>query len=83
MAFVAKQAAEIINRPELTLSATEQIELSHLTNELSELIYATSVPLQSVKGYLSIFRNMTDSQPLADNVLERLNTAPTLTENNS
>jgi hypothetical protein len=36
------------------------------------LIYAQSEPLQEIKGYLSIFRNLTDSQPLADAVLDRL-----------
>jgi hypothetical protein len=28
--------------------------------------------MQTVKGYLAIFRNLTDSQPLADGVLQRL-----------
>lgn len=74
MAFVAAKAPEIINRTEIYLSVSDQNELSRLTNELSELIYSTSEPLQSVKGYLSIFRNLTDSQPLADSVLARLAT---------
>jgi hypothetical protein len=46
--------------------------LSQRINELAELIYAQSQSLQAVKGYLSIFRNLTDSQPLADGVLQRL-----------
>ena len=46
--------------------------ISQQTNELAELIYAQSVPQQTFKGYLSIFRNLTDSQPLADAVLDRL-----------
>ncbi|MEZ5323637.1 MAG: AIPR family protein [Verrucomicrobiales bacterium] len=72
MAFVAQEAAEIVRRPELHISAADQTELSRITNELSELIFSTTEPLHSVKGYLSIFRNLTDSQPLADNVLARL-----------
>lgn len=75
LAFVAKQAPEIIGRTELYLSEADKTELSRLTNEISELVYSTSEPLQSVKGYLSIFRNSTDSQPLADNVLARLTAA--------
>lgn len=73
MAFVAQVAADIVKRPELHISTEDQVELSRLTNELSELIYSTTEPLQSVKGYLAIFRNLTDSQPLADNVLARMN----------
>jgi hypothetical protein len=46
--------------------------ISQQTNELAELIYAQSEPQQGIKGYLSIFRNLTDSQPLADAVLDRL-----------
>lgn len=72
IAFVAREAAEVIGRAEPYLSTEDQNELSRLTNEISELIYATSEPLQSVKGYLSVFRNLTDSQPLADSVLARL-----------
>jgi hypothetical protein len=80
MAFVAREAEEIIQRSELNLSENDKTELSRLTNELSELIYSTSEPLQSVKGYLSIFRNLTDSQPLSDNVLARLNADNTVAE---
>ena len=76
LAFVANQAPEIMRRTELYLSGEDKTELSRLTNELSELVYSTSEPLQSVKGYLSIFRNLTDSQPLADNVLARLTAEP-------
>ncbi len=35
-------------------------------------IYAQSQPLRAVKGYLLIFRNLTDPQPLADGVIQRL-----------
>jgi hypothetical protein len=72
MAFVANRSTDVIDRAEYALSAADQTLLSQRTNEISELIYAHSEPLQSAKGYLSIFRNLTDAQPLADGVLQRL-----------
>ena len=76
MAFIAYRAVDIIGRAALTLSDADKTVLSQLTNELAELIYAQSAPLRGVKGYLSIFRNLTDSQPLADGVLDRLAAGP-------
>jgi hypothetical protein len=72
MTFVAHRSQEVLKKPELTISDADRTILSRLTNEISELIYAQSQPLQGFKGYLSIFRNLTDSQPLADQVLQRL-----------
>jgi len=72
MAVVAHRCADVMGRPEMALSTADQTVLSQRTNELSELIYAQSQPLQTLKGYLSVFRNLTDSQPLADGVLQRL-----------
>ncbi len=72
MAFVAHRSADIMGRPELVLSEADQIVLSQRVNELSELIHAQSQPLLASKGYLAIFRNLTDSQPLANDVLRRL-----------
>ncbi len=72
MAFVANASADVIGRAVLALSSDDKTLLSQRTNELSELIYAESQPLQAIKGYLSIFRNLTDSQPLADSILRRL-----------
>jgi hypothetical protein len=72
MAFVALRLADVVRRPQLVISADDERLISQQTNELSELIYAQSEPLQGIKGYLSIFRNLTDSQPLADSVLDRL-----------
>lgn len=74
MAFVAHRSADVIEKPQLELSVEEQILLSQRTNQLSELIYAASEPLQGYKGYLGVFRNLTDAQPLADTVLQRLAT---------
>jgi len=72
MAFVAHRSPEVLTRHELDLSEADATSLSQRTNEIAELIYAESEPRQGDKGYLSIFRNLTDSQPLADGVLRRL-----------
>ncbi len=72
MAFVAMRSADVVGRPQLDLASEDQTLLSQRTNELSELIYAASEPLQAIKGYLAIFRNLTDAQPLADSVIQRL-----------
>lgn len=72
MSFVAHRAPEVLRRPEYQLSAADRTLISRLTNELSELIYASSASWQGIKGYLAIFRNLTDAQPLADKVLAQL-----------
>lgn len=72
MAFVAHRAREVLNRPELALSEADRTTLSQKVNELAELIYALSQTWLVSKGYLSTFRNLTDAQPLADSVLNRL-----------
>jgi hypothetical protein len=73
-AFVAQRCPDLINRSAHELSAAEQTELSRQINEISEIIYAESESLQGYKGYLAIFRNLTDAQPLADSVIRRLAT---------
>lgn len=72
MAFVALRSADVIGKSLLDIAAADQTLLSQRTNELSELIYSATEPLQALKGYLAIFRNLTDAQPLANNVLTRL-----------
>lgn len=83
MAFVAHRSADVLGRPEFTLSPSDQTLLSQRTNEIAEAIYAQSQQLQAIKGYLSIFRNLTDSQPLADGVLQRLAQATVQTPANA
>ena len=72
MTFVARQSADIINKPATQIDQTDQRTISTRINTLAELIYAESASLNATKGYLAIFRNLTDSQPLADRVLARL-----------
>src|SRR5262249_5345202 len=72
MAIVAHRSAGLIRRAEAILSPEDKTRLSRLTNELAELIYTESQPMTVTKGYLSLFRNLTDAQQLADGVLRRL-----------
>lgn len=70
MAFIAHQSPRIGLRHQVGLSDEDKTMISVQTNELAELIYSQSQVL--TKGYLAIFRNLTDSQPLADGILDRL-----------
>ncbi|MHB8900167.1 MAG: AIPR family protein [Thermoguttaceae bacterium] len=72
MAFVAQRSADIVNQPREQLTEDEKQRLSRCINELGELIYVESAAFHGLKGYLAVFRNLTDSQPLADRVLARL-----------
>jgi hypothetical protein len=72
MAFVSHRSNEVLSRASFDLSNDDRTLLSQRTNEVAEAIYTQTVPLQTVKGYLAIFRNLTDSQPLADGVIQRL-----------
>lgn len=72
MAFIAHRSSDVLSRAEFALSNDDRTKLSQRTDEIAETVYQESIPLQSVKGYLAIFRNLTDAQPLADAVLLRL-----------
>jgi AIPR protein len=72
MAFVASRSPDVVRRPSLELNEVDQTVLSQITNELAERIFAASMPWHGLKGYLAIFRNLTDAQPLADAVLRPL-----------
>lgn len=74
MGFVAQRCAMVLNRASHCLTDDDRTELSRAANDLSEIIYAESEDRQWEKGYLAIFRNLTDAQPLADKVLRRLAT---------
>jgi hypothetical protein len=72
MAFVGQRCSNVLQQADFRLSPEDRQALSIATNEMAELIYAESQSLQGGKGYLAIFRNLTDSQPLADRVATRL-----------
>ncbi len=71
--ILARRHRPLIIKPELTLSIPDQTELSRLTLELAETIYTVAeARFNRVKGYLSVFRNHTDSEPLSRDVMLRL-----------
>lgn len=72
MAFVAQRLPRLIAKAAPGLTADEEREISQATNQLSEVIFATSRAMQVDRGFLAIFRNLTDAQPLAEKVLLRL-----------
>jgi hypothetical protein len=82
MAIIAHHCPDLIRKPEPQLSDDKQSNgnivagdktlLSQMANELSELIFSVSLPFNSERGYLAIFRNVGTSQELADGVLGRL-----------
>ncbi len=72
MAFVAHRLKDVLTRVDLQLTDADKTSLSQQTNLIAEAILTDSAQLQGVKGYLAIFRNLTDAQQLADGVLRRL-----------
>jgi len=72
MTFVGLRLQDILSGHALALSEVEKTTLSRIVNELAELIFASAEALRFGKGFLAIFRSLTDAQQLADEVLRRL-----------
>lgn len=72
MAFVALRSADVLSKLQFDIATADRTLLSQRINEISELVYSATMPLQGIKGYLAIFRNLTDAQPLAESVIQRL-----------
>jgi hypothetical protein len=72
--ILSRRHKSLINKPEVDLSQDDQTELSRIALELAELIYtiAESQIGNNKKGYLAIFRSLTDVVPLTRNVMEEL-----------
>ena len=63
----------LIEKPEAVLSESDKADISRAALDLAELIYTVAEAMfQGDKGYLSIFRNLTDSEPLAWEVMRLL-----------
>jgi hypothetical protein len=74
MHIFARRHRALIERAEPELTHEDRLELSRLVTDLAELIYplAEALRIQNDKGYLAIFRNQTDAEPLAQNVMQHL-----------
>ncbi len=64
----------LLNKPEVNLSQDDKTELSRIATDLAELIYslAESLFASGNKGYLAIFKNLTDVVPLTSAVMQEL-----------
>lgn len=70
---LARRHRSLIEKPNMDLSVEDKTELSRVGIELAELIYtAAEAMFQQDTGYLAIFRNTTDAEQLAANVMQRL-----------
>lgn len=72
--ILSRRYKPLINKPEVDLSQDDQTELSRIALELAELIYtlAESQFGNNQKGYLAIFRSLTDVVPLTNTVMQEL-----------
>lgn len=71
--ILARRFGALISKPEAVLSAPDKAALSRDALDLAELAYtAAEAMFPSSKGYLSLFRNSTDAEPLARDIMQRL-----------
>lgn len=71
--IIARRHRPLLTKTEITLSNDDKIELSRIAIELAELIYGIAeARFARLKGYLAIFRNVTDAEALAGDVMNRL-----------
>jgi len=64
----------LLNKHEFSLSEDDKMQLSRIGLELAEVVYtvAESNFASDNKGYLAIFRNITDVKPLTSQVMQEL-----------
>jgi AIPR protein len=72
--ILSRRCKPLINKPEVNLSQEDKTELSRIATDIAELIYslAESLFASGNKGYLAIFKNLTDVVPLTSAVMEEL-----------
>lgn len=74
MDILGRRCKPLLNKHEVHLSEDDKIELSRIGIEIAEVIYtiAESNFASDNKGYLAIFRNITDIKPLTSDVMKEL-----------
>jgi hypothetical protein len=72
--ILSRRYQSLINKPEVNLSQDDLTEFSRIGTDLAELIYtvAESQFASDEKGYLAIFRSLTDVQQLTSKVMQEL-----------
>jgi hypothetical protein len=72
--ILSRRYKSLINKPEVNLSQNDLTELSRIGIEIAELIYTLSESqfASDEKGYLAIFRSLTDVKSLTSVVMQEL-----------
>jgi len=71
--IIARRHRPLLTTSEIILSNPDKIALSRIATDLAELIYGIAeARFARLKGYLAIFRNLTDAEALASDVMIRL-----------
>jgi hypothetical protein len=72
--ILSRRYKSLINKPEVNLSQDDLTEFSRIGIEIAELIYtlAESQFASDEKGYLAIFRSLTDVKSLTSAVMQNL-----------
>jgi hypothetical protein len=71
--ILARRHRRLLDKPEIELSDEDKDELSRIVTELAEFIYdVAESQIHRSKGYLSVFRNNTDAEPLSREVMRLL-----------
>lgn len=81
--ILARRNKLLLNKHEVYLSEDDKIELSRIGLEIAEIVYtvAESNFASDNKGYLAIFRNITDVKPLTSEVMQELDRRDAQAEN--
>lgn len=81
--ILARRYKSLVNKHEVDLSEDDKIELSRVGLEIAEIVYtvAESNFASDNKGYLAIFRNITDVNPLTSKVMQELDRRDAQAEN--
>ena len=81
--ILARRYKPLLNKHEFSLSEDDKIQLSRIGLELAEVVYtvAESNFASDNKGYLAIFRNITDVKPLTSQVMQELDRRDAQAEN--
>lgn len=72
--ILSRRYKPLLDKPEVAISQDDQTELSRIVLELAELIYILAESLfgNNNKGYLAIFRSLTDVASLTSTVMQEL-----------
>ncbi len=81
--ILARRYKPLLNKHEVDLSEDDKIQLSRIGLEIAEIVYtvAESRFASDNKGYLAIFRNITDVKPLTSEVMQELDRRDAQAEN--